>query len=75
MRSGWVGGGGVTDEKGGPGKGGGQDPLTLLSGHAYVIELVQIILPIISFYDPQIGQHGTWSSFDSLLLQLIAHRL
>ena len=27
VRSGWV-GGGVTDEKGGPGKGGGQDPLT-----------------------------------------------
>ena len=35
VRSGWVGGGRVTDEKGGPGKGGGQDPLTPPSGHAY----------------------------------------
>ena len=34
VRLGWV--GGVTDEKGGPGKGGGQDPLTPPpSGHAY----------------------------------------
>ena len=36
MRSGWV-GGGVTDEKGDPGKVGGQDPLTPPSGQAYAL--------------------------------------
>ena len=36
--------GGVTDEKGGgPGKGGGQDPLTPPSGHAYEVKYLKII--------------------------------
>ena len=55
VRSGWV-GGGVTDEKGGSGKGGGgQDPLTPPSGHAYGVLIMPLSLKAILDHKRYVG--------------------
>ena len=60
VRSGWVGGGGaVTDEKGGLGKGGGSGPPDPPSEHAYAIRIEPLLTDSLRQIKETFGQFLT----------------